>query len=133
MRKQFVEFLFAQHRSQRGLCKLRGLVNVVRYFDDGLVRIDHAQKNYRVHFQRDVVAGNDVLWRNLQRLLPQRYAHDAIKRCEYKGHAWPLRLRQQPSEAKDYAALIFRQNLDGTEQINQDNDDSDRDRAKAKT
>ena len=132
MRKQFVQFLLAQHRPQRGLRELRSLVHVIRNLDHRLVRIDHAQKNDGIHFQRDVVAGNDVLRRNFQRLLPQRHAHDAVNRREYQSHARPFRRGQQPSQAKDHAALIFGQNLDGTEKVNDDNDDDDRAKSKTK-
>ena len=51
MRQQFVEFHFAQHRAQRGLRKLRGLVHVIRDLIHGAARIDHAQEDNGINFQ----------------------------------------------------------------------------------
>src|ERR1700693_3916430 len=104
--EQFVEFLFAKHRAQSSLRKLRSLVNVVRNLDDSLIRVDHAQKNNRVDFQRNVIASNDVLRRNLERFLPKRNAHHAIDRAEDQNYAWTLGVPLQASQAEDDAALI---------------------------
>ncbi len=129
MRQQFVEFLFAQHRAQSGLRKLRSLVGVIRDFDHRLVGIDHAQKNDRVHFERDVVARDDVLRRNLQRFLPQRNPHHAVDGGEDQNHSRTLG-RDQASQPEDDAALIFGQDLDGTQQVNDEDDDDNGDHRK---
>ena len=124
MCQQFVEFLLAQHRAQRGLGKLRSLVDVIRNFHDRLVRLNHAQKNDGIHFQRDVVAGDDVLWRNFSascrsdtRTIRSMGANTRITPGPFAA--------QQPSQAKDHAALVFGQNFDGTEKINEDDDNDD--------
>src|SRR6266404_742684 len=128
--QQFVEFLFAKHRAQSGLRKLRSLVGVIRDFNHGLVGIDHAQKNNRVNLQGDVVAGDDVLRRNLERFLPQRNTHHAIDRAKDQNYAWTLCRAHQASEAEDDAALVFGQDLDGAQQVNDEDDDGNRDHGK---
>ena len=79
----------------------------------------------RVYLQRDVVARDDVLRRNLERFLPQRDAHHAVDRREDQDDAGPLRLGKQAAEAEDYAALVLGQDLDRAEDVenNDDNDD----------
>ena len=124
MRQQFVEFLLAQYGSQSSLRKLRSLVGVIRNLHHGLIRIDHAQKNNRIHFQGNVVAGDDVLRRNFDRLLSKRDAHHAVERSEHQNHARPFGRTQQTSEAEDDAALIFSQDLDGTQQVDDNDDDT---------
>src|SRR5258708_36462871 len=118
MSQQFVEFLFAEHGVQSSLRELRALVGVIRAFHDGLVGIDHAQKNDGIHFQRDVVAGDDVLRRNFKRFLPQRNPHHAVDRAEDQNYAWSFGLSKKAAEAEDDAALIFGQDLDGAKQVN---------------
>ena len=128
--EQFVEFLFAEHRAQSSLRKLRSLVHVVRNLDDSFVRVDHAQKNDRVDFQRDVVAGDDVLRRNFERFLPQRNAHHAVDRAEDQNYARALGVPLQAPEPEDDAALIFSEDLDGTQQVNDEDDDANSDHRK---
>ena len=71
MRQQLVEFLFPEHRTQRGLRELRGLVHIIRDFDHSAPRINYTQENYGIDLERDIVTGDDVLRGNLQCLLPQ--------------------------------------------------------------
>ena len=130
VRQQFVEFLFAQHRAQSSLRKLRSLVDVIRDFDHRLIGIDHAQENDRVHFQSDVVAGDDVLRRNFERFLPQRNPHHAVDRGEDQNHARTLGCAQQAAKPEDDAALVFGQDLDGAQQVNDDDDDGNGDHRK---
>ena len=124
VRQQFVEFLLAEHRAQGSLRELRSLIDVIGDFHHRLIGIDHAQENNRVDFQRDVVAGDDVLRRNFQRFLPQRNAHHAVDRAEHQNDARALGLAQQAPEPEDDAALIFSQDLDGTQQVDDKDDDS---------
>ena len=130
MSQQFVKFLFAKHRAQSGLRELRRLVGVIRDFHDGLVGIDHAQKNDRVHFQGDVVASDDVLRRNFERFLPQRNTHHAVDRTEDQNYAWTFCRAHQAAETEDDAALVFGQDLDGTQQIDDEDDDGHGDHGK---
>ena len=70
---------FAEHRAQRGLGELRGLVDVVRDFDHGSIGIKHAQGDDGVDLDGDVVAGDDVLRRNFEHLLPEGDANHGIE------------------------------------------------------
>ena len=65
MGKQFVEFNFAENGPERGLGELGGLIDVIWDFNHGLIGVDDAQKYHGIDFERDVVAGDDVLRRNL--------------------------------------------------------------------
>src|SRR6202011_6007001 len=82
------------------------------------------------HFQRDVVARDDVLRRTLERFLPKRNAHHAIDWAENQNYARALGRAHQAAEAEDHAALIFGQDLDGTQQVNDEDDDGNRDHRK---
>ena len=117
MRQQPVQLDFAEDRSKRGLRKLRSLIAVVEHFHDRAARLDHAQEDDGVDFQRDVVARDDVLRRHLERLLPQRHAHDAVDRREDEEETRPLRLGQQPPEPENHAALVLGKDLDRAQQV----------------
>src|SRR5208283_1867207 len=121
--EEFVEFLLAEHRTQSSLRKLRSLVGVIGDFDDGFLRIDDAEKNDGIHLQGDVVAGDDVLGRNFEGFLAERNAHHAVDRTEDQNYAWTLGCNQA-SQAEDDTAFIFGQNLDGTQQVNNEDNDS---------
>src|SRR5205807_1839861 len=77
-----VEVDFAQHRAQGGLGKLRGLVDVIGYFDDGLGGVDNAKGDDGIDLKGDVVAGDDVLRGDLHRFLPQTDANDLLEWAE---------------------------------------------------
>jgi hypothetical protein len=52
----------------------------------------------------------------------QRNSDHTIDRPKDEDQAWALWARQNPSEAKDYAALVLGKDLDGREQINKDDE-----------
>src|SRR5579872_430303 len=119
--QQLVQIYLAQYRAQSGLGKLLRLPIIVLHLDDRLIGAHHTPVNYGIHFERDVVTGDDVLWRDFQGLLPQIDSHDPVHRSKNENDAWPLGVGQQAAQAKDHAAFIFAKNLDGTEEI-QNND-----------
>ena len=92
MREQTVELHFAEDRAECGLGELRRLVAVVEDFDHRAPRLDHAKEDDRVHLQRDVVARDDVLRRDLECFLPQRDANHAVDRREDQKDSRPFRL-----------------------------------------
>jgi hypothetical protein len=110
-----------KYGTERGLRKLRGLVDVVCHLDGGVVGIHHVERDDGVDLQRDVVARDDVLRRNLEHILAQGDADNLIEWPEDQNDARPLGHRQRMAQAEDYAALVFAENLDGIENI-QDND-----------
>ena len=110
--EQGVEIHFAQHAAQRGLSELRGGVEEVRNLQDGQPRIDDPEVDHGVHLHGDVVAGDHVLRRDLQRVDAEGNAHDAVDGREHQDDARAFRLPQHAAQPEDYAALIFPQNLD---------------------
>src|ERR1700728_5085436 len=130
MRQQLIEFLLTQHRAKSGLRELGCLVDIVRDFHDCLPRFDHAQEDHGVNLQSDVVAGDDVLRKDFEGFLAQRNANNPVDRREYQNDAVPFGRGQQPTQAKDYAAFIFSQYFDGTEKVDNDNDDQDSKKSK---
>src|SRR5439155_19111888 len=58
-----------------------------------------------VHFYRDVVARDDVLRRNVQRLQAQADAIQRFDRPHHESNAGPLGLRQQSPQPQHHAAL----------------------------
>src|SRR4051812_28578462 len=123
MREQFVELDFAQYRAQRRLRELRGLVQIILHLDHGLCRIDNAQEDHSVHLQRDVIARDYVLRRNFERFLLERDAHDAIDRSENQDEPRSLGFGKDPTEAEDHATLVLRQDLNGIEDVNDEDGD----------
>ena len=112
---KLVELHFAEYRAQGCLGELRGLVDVVRDLDYGAGGVEDAQRDDGVDLDGDVVAGDDVLRRNLEHFLPQGDANHLIEWAEDEDDAGAFGLRQDPAEAEDDAALIFAENLDRTQ------------------
>ena len=69
--QQIVEFSLAANAAQRGLGQLAGGVEVVLDGDNGFHRVDHPEIDHRAHLDRDVVAGDDILRRNIHGHQPQ--------------------------------------------------------------
>src|SRR5262249_24586779 len=69
---------------------------------------------------------DDVLRWHFQGFLAKRDAHHAVDGGEDQDYTRTFGLRQQAAEAEDHAALVFSEDLDGTQQVQRDNDDDDR-------
>src|SRR5258708_17122896 len=128
MSKEAVEVDFAEHRSQGGLGKLRGLVDVIGYFDDGLGGVDNAKRDDGVDLEGDVVAGDDVLRGNLHRLLAETDANDLVEGAKDPDDAGALGGLPHASQSKDNASLILFQDVEGVDQVEEDDDDGEEDR-----
>jgi hypothetical protein len=126
--EKLIEFDFAEDGTQRSLCKLRGLVDVVSDLDGGVVGIDDVERDDGVHFERDVVAGDNVLRRHFEHVLAERDADHLIEGTEDEDDSRPLGHGQSAAQTEDDTALIFAQDLDGVEQIENDNSDDDENR-----
>ncbi len=126
MRQKFVEINFAKHRAQSGLGKLLRLPVVVLDARHRLIGAQHFPVHHRIHFQGDVVAGDDVLRRDFQRLLAQVHAHHAVQRGEDQDNARAFRIFQEAAQAEDHAALVLAQDLDGIDDVQADDDDSNK-------
>ena len=123
---------FAEHRAQRGLRELRSLVNVIGNFDHGFARIDDAQKDDSIDLKGHVVAGDDVLRRNLEGFLPKRNAHHPVHAAQIPElRPVPLLCGNRRPKPKDHAALVLRQNLDRTQNIQSNDDKGDAEESKS--
>src|SRR5262249_49942593 len=120
--KQIVQLDLAQHASQSGLRKLRRRIQIVGDFDHGLERVDDAEINHGIHFDRDVVARHHILSRDLQRLHTQRDADHAIDGTKNKNHAGPLGIAQNPAEPEYDATFVLGKNLDAGQQVDHNDD-----------
>src|SRR5579864_4420862 len=128
VRQQFVQFDFAQHRPQSGLGKLLRLPVIVLYLHHCLRGVDHAPVDHGVHFQGDVIAGDDVLWRDFKRLLAQVNPYHLLNRRKYQDEPWAFGVLLEAAKRKDYATLIFAQDLDAVKDIEKNNDNRNKDK-----
>ena len=126
--EETVELDFAEHRAERGLGELRGLVDVVGDLDDRLGRVEHAQGDDGVDLDGDVVAGDDVLRRDFQDLLSQGDADDLVEGAEDEDDSGAFRLGRSAAEAEDDATLVLAKNLDRAEEIKRDYQNNDENR-----
>ena len=78
LREQVVELQLAQCAAQGGLRQLRGRVEEVLYLDYGALGVDDAEIDHRAHLEAHVVAGDDVLRRDVARHGAQVHLHHAI-------------------------------------------------------
>ncbi len=87
MGEQLVEVDLAEDGAEGGLGELRGLVDVVGDLDDGLDGVDDAEGDDGVDLEGDVVAGDDVLRRDLHGFLAERDADDLVDGAEDEDDA----------------------------------------------
>src|SRR6185437_507095 len=126
--EQLIQFHFAKHAAQRGLRELRRLVDVVLHLDGGKIGLDDVERNHSIDLEGDVVARNHVLRRHFKHFLAQGNAYHLIERTKNENDAWSLRRRERTAKPEDHCALVVAQNLDGVQQIQNDNGDEDQGR-----
>ena len=124
LREELVEQVLAEHRPQRRLGDLRGRDHEVLDLHDRGLRVDDPEVGDRVHAHRDVVLGDDLLRRHVQRDRPQVDLDHPVDDRDQQEDARALRLRQQAAEAEDDAALVLARDLDRRRQ-EQDDEDCD--------
>ena len=81
---------------------------------EGEIGVDNAEIADGIHFYRDIVAGDDVLRRNVERFDAHAHASKRFDGPEDEIEAGALGLRQHAPEAKNHAALPL---LDDVERI----------------
>src|SRR5579862_854588 len=121
--EELIELHFSEHAAQRGLGQLRGGIKIIRDLNDGFGRIDDAEINHRVYFDRDIIAGHDVLRRNFHGFDAQGYTRHAIDGDEHQNHARTLGLGAHAAQAENDGALVLRQNFDARDHVDHDHDD----------
>ncbi len=106
--EQLVELGLAEHRAQRRLGDLRGGEEEVFDLDDRLARVDDAEVGDRVDAGGDVVAGDHLLRRDVERDRPQVDLDHPVDERDQQDQARAL-LGDQAAEAEDDAALVLAQ------------------------
>ena len=96
--QQRVELGLAEHRAQRRLRDLRGRGQHVLDLDDRPGRVDDAEVGDRGDARGHVVAGDDVLRRDLQRDRAQAHADHAVDAGQQQDQARPA-LARSPARA----------------------------------
>ena len=120
LREQLVEHVLAEHRPQRRLRDLRRRDHEVLDLDDRVLRLDDPEVGDRVHAHRDVVLGDHLLRRDVQRDRPQVDLDHPVDDRDQQEEARALRLRQQPAEPEDDPALVLARHLDRRDQEEHD-------------
>jgi hypothetical protein len=126
--EEAVEVDFAEDRAQGGLCELRGLVDVVGDFDDGLGGVDDAEGDDGVDLEGDVVAGDDVLRGDFHRLLAETDADDLVEGAEDPDEAWARGCLLDPAEAKNDASLVLFEDVEAVDEVENYYDDGEEQR-----
>src|SRR5829696_3633128 len=121
--QEVVEILLAEYAPQGGLAYLAGCQNVVLYLDDALVGVHHPEVDHRGHAGGDVVAGYEVLRRDIQGDGPQAHLDHPVNRRNQDEEARALGSPLHPTEPEDDAPLVLLDYLDGARQDEQDNRD----------
>jgi hypothetical protein len=114
--QQLVQLDLAQHRAQGGLGQLTGGVEVVLDLDHRLGRITHPHVEHRVHLDRDVVAGDHVLRRDVQRHDSERDSLLVGEAGREEDHAGSLGAPVAPEEEGD-AALVLPEHPEAQERV----------------
>ena len=130
--EQLVERVLAEHGAQGGLRDLARADEVVLDRDDCRPWVDDAEVDDGRDAHGDVVLGDDVLWRHLQRHDAQVDAHDPVDHGDQQEETRARRAALEASEPEDHTALVLAQHLDGRrehehEQHEQDYDNADDD------
>ena len=125
LREEVVERDLAEDAAQGRLGELGGGVEVILDVDDALERVDDPEVEDGVDLHRDVVLGDDVLGRDVHRDEPQADLHDAVDRGEDQDDPGALGLGQDPAEPEDDPALVLPQDLDGVQDVKDDDPHDD--------
>src|SRR5207237_6716898 len=91
------------------------VIQLIFYLDDRPAWVQRPKVNDRVHFDRDVVFGDDILRRHIHGDSTKTHTNDAIDRPEYPDKARSFCLRKKPPNAEDDAALVLAQDVQRVE------------------
>jgi hypothetical protein len=122
--EELIQIDLAEDGAEGGLGELGGLVDVVCDLDDRFSGVNDAEGDDGVDLEGDVIAGDDVLWRDLHGFLTEGDADDLVERAEDEDDAGTLGGRDA-AEAEDDATLVFLEDLDGVDDVEDDDGDND--------
>src|SRR5215213_10817755 len=121
--QEVVEVLLAEDAPQGGLAYLAGGQDVVLYLNDALVGVHHPEVDHCGHAGGDVVAGDEVLGRDIQGDGPQAHLDHPVNPWNQDEEARALGSPLHPTEPEDDAPLVLLDYLYGARQDEQDNRD----------
>src|SRR5712692_5193755 len=113
--QEIVEFRLAADRSERRLRKLKRRIKIVAHLGHRARRIDHPKVQHRADLDRNVVARDYVLRRDLQRHRAQVDSHLGFENWDYEDYTRPA-IGHQPSEPENHRPLIFLQDLESAQE-----------------
>src|SRR5829696_3882329 len=119
--QEVVEILLAEYAPQGGLAYLAGGQNVVLYLDDALVGVHHPEVDHRGHAGGDIVAGDEVLGRDIQGYCPQAHLDHLVHHRDQDEEARSFGSPLHPTEPEDDPPLVLLNYLYGARQDKQDN------------
>src|SRR5262249_28646542 len=120
--QQIVHLVLAEHGAQRGLRHLAGGLVGVRNLDDRLAGIHHSEVHHRVDFDRDVVAGDDILFGHIQHDDAQVHLAHLLQHRKYEHHTRTFDAGKATEREHD-AALVLVQHPQDAQQQQQTKDD----------
>lgn len=97
----------AQDAAERRLGQLVGGVEVVLDLENGPQRVDDPEVDHRIDTDRDIVARDQILGRNVIDVGAQTDPHHPVDGPEDQDQPRALGLLQHPPEAEDHAALVL--------------------------
>src|SRR5829696_658033 len=99
--QEVVEILLAEDAPQGSLAYLACGQDVVLDLDDALVRVHHPEVDHRGYAGGDVVAGDEVLGRDIQGDCPQAHLDHLVRYRDQDEEAWALGSPLHPTEPED--------------------------------
>ena len=116
-RKEVVEIDLPEDAPERGLGDLRGRVEVILDLDDGLERVHDPEVDDGVDLHRDIVPGDDVLWRDVMDDQPEADPDHAVDGGEHQDDPRALGRGEHPAQAENHAPFVFPEDLDGAQDV----------------
>ena len=82
----------------------------IRNINNRLDGIKHTEIDHRTHLHRNVIAGNDILRRNIKRYRPKINLDHFINPRNQDNKPWPF-CPNNPSKTKNHSPLILPENF----------------------
>ena len=124
-RKEIVEIDLPEDAPERGLGKLGSRVEVILDIDDALDRLHNPEVEDGVDLHRDVVPGDDVLRGDVQGDQPEADPDHAVDGGEHQDEPRALGLGKHPAQPEDHTPLIFPEDFDGVQYVEDHQSDDD--------
>src|SRR5215211_9351480 len=113
--QELIEVLLAKDAPQSSLGDLAGGQHVILDLDDAPVGVDYSEVDDGIDPGRDVVAGYDVLGRDVHSYGPQVYLDHPVHERPQEEQSRTLGPALDPAEAEDDTPLVLLDDLDGAD------------------